>query len=142
MPVKSYDPKEVVVTIGGVPMQGFADGTFVTINRISDAFTSVAGADGEIARAKSNDKRGELTLTLMQTSLSNDVLSGIAVIDENTNGGVVPVIVKDLSGTTTYFSGTGWIRKVPDSEFGKEISNREWVLELADMDVFVGGVLV
>jgi hypothetical protein len=142
MSVKSYDPKQVIVTVGGAPMSGFADGTFIAISRQNDAFTSVAGADGEVARAKSNDKRGEMTITLMQTSLSNDILSGIATLDEKSNLGVVPVIVKDLSGTTTFFSGTAWIRKIPDSEFGKEIANREWVLELADMDIFVGGVLV
>ena len=142
MSVKSYDPKDVVVTIGGIPMSGFADGTFVNVNRLNDAFTSVSGADGEVSRAKSNDKRGEMTLTLAQTSLSNDVLSGIAQLDERLNRGVVPIAIKDLSGTSTWFSGSGWIRKLPDSEFGKEIANREWVLDLADMDVFVGGVLI
>ena len=140
MPVKTYDPKGVVATVGGIPISGYADGTFINISRQNDAYSSVAGADGEVSRAKSNDKRGELTLTLLQTSLSNDVLSGIAQLDERSNSGVVPIMVKDISGLTTFFSGSGWIRKVPDSEFGKEISNREWAFELAEMDVFVGGV--
>jgi len=142
MPVKTYDPKGVVVTVGGIPISGYADGTFINISRQNDAYSSVAGADGEVSRAKSNDKRGELVLTLLQTSLSNDVLSGIAQLDERSNSGVVPIMVKDMSGLTTFFSGSGWIRKVPDSEFGKEISNREWAFELAEMDVFVGGVFI
>ena len=140
MPVKTYDPKGVVATVGGIPISGYADGTFINISRQNDAYSSVAGADGEVSRAKSNDKRGELVLTLLQTSLSNDVLSGIAQLDERSNSGVVPIMVKDISGLTTFFSGSGWIRKVPDSEFGKEISNREWAFELAEMEVFVGGV--
>ena len=141
MPIKTYDPKSVIITVGGVPMQGFADGTFVTVNRLNDSYSRHAGADGEVARAKSNDRRGEMTLTLAQTSLSNDILSGILVLDEKRNRGVVPIAVKDLSGTTTFFSGTGWIRKPPDSPFGKEIDNREWVFDLAEVDVFIGGVL-
>ena len=140
MPVKSYDPKDVVVNVGGVPMQGFADGTYINVTRSNDSFTSVSGADGEVARAKSNDKRGEMTLTLLQTSLSNDVLSGFAKLDEAANAGVVPIIIKDLTGLTVLFSGNGWIKKPADFERGKEIANAEWSLELADMDVFIGGV--
>lgn len=142
MSVKTYDPRGVVVIVGVAPMSGFADGTFVTVSRKNDAFSSVCGADGETSRAKSNDKRGEMSLTLLQTSLSNDILSAIALADEKQNAGVVPILIKDLSGITTYFSGAGWIRKVPASEYGKEVANREWVFELADMDVFVGGVLI
>jgi len=142
MAVKTYDPKGVVVSIGGSPISGYADGTFVNISRQNDTFTSVAGADGEVSRAKSNDKRGEMTLTLLQTSLSNDVLSALAVLDEKLGTGVVPIIVKDMSGLTIYFSGSGWIKKPADSEFGKEISNRDWVFELAEMEAFAGGVLI
>lgn len=142
MSIKSYDPKKVIITVGGAPMSGFADGTFVTVSRLNDSFVSHAGADGEVSRAKSNDRRGEMTLTLAQTSLSNDVLSGIYNLDERANRGVVAISIKDLSGTTVFFSGSGWIRKPPDAPFGKEIDNREWVFDLADMDVFIGGVLV
>lgn len=139
MAVRTYDPSQVVVTVGGVQLSGFADGTAVNIMRSNDAYTKVTGTDGITSRAKSSDKSGELTVTLAQTSPSNDVLSGIAQADELTNAGVVPVIVKDISGRSVYFSGNGWIRKIPDSAFGKEIDNREWVLDLADMDAFVGG---
>jgi len=142
MTVRTYDPKNVVLTVGGAPISGYADGTFITVSRQNDSFVSVSGADGETARAKQNDKRGDLTLTLLQTSLSNDILSGIAVLDETSNAGVVPVILKDLSGATTYFSGSGWIKKPADSEFAKEVGNREWALELADMEVFIGGVAI
>lgn len=141
MAVKNYDPKQVVVSIGGAIMQGYADGTFVTVTRLNDAFTSHAGADGEVSRAKSNDRRGEMVLTLAQTSLSNDVLSGVAAVDERTGNGIIPIAIKDLSGTTTYFSGSGWIRKIADGSFSKEIENREWTIDLASMDAFIGGSL-
>ncbi len=140
MPVKTYDPKQVVLSIGGVSMGGYADGTFINITSLNDAYATKAGADGEIARAKSNDNRGELVLTLLQTSLSNDILSAIYTLDQVSNEGVVPILLKDLSGLTTYFSGAGWIRKLPDASFEKEISNREWTFDLADMNAFVGGV--
>lgn len=141
MPVRTYDPKKVVVIIGGVPMGGFADGTFVTVARENDSFTKVSGADGIVSRAKSSDKSGSLTMTLAQTSPSNDVMTGFVQADELSNNGIVPVLVQDFSGRTVLVSAFGWVRKPPDSEFGKEISDREWVMDLADLDMFVGGNL-
>lgn len=141
MPVRTYDPKKVKVIVGGVPMSGFADGTFMTVARENDSFTKVSGADGIVSRAKSNDKSGSATLTLAQTSPSNDVLTGFSQADELSNNGVVPVLVQDFSGRSTYVSAFGWVRKPPDGEFGKEITNREWIIDLADLDVFTGGNL-
>ena len=139
MSVRTYDPKQVLVIIGGIPMSGFADGTFVSVERTSDTFTKVSGADGIISRSKTNDRSGSLKFTSAQTSPSNDILTGIALADELANAGVVPVLIKDNSGRSVYVSAFGWVKKPPVSEFGKEITNREWTLDLADLDVFVGG---
>jgi len=139
MAVRTYDPKQVLVIIGGIPMGGFADGAFVTVERTSDTFTKVSGADGIISRAKTNDRSGSLKFTIAQTSPSNDVLTGIAIADELTSDGVVPVLIKDNSGRSIFISAFGWVKKPPASEFAKDITNREWTMDLADLDVFVGG---
>lgn len=138
MAVRTYDPKSVVITVGGIPMSGYADGTFCEVTRDDVAFTKVVGADGTTTRVKSNNTGGSLVITLKQSSPSNDVLSGFAQADELANAGVVPILVKDLSGNSIYFSATGWIQKVADSTFGNEINNRTWTLDLADVDIFVG----
>lgn len=139
MPVRTYDAKKVAVIVGGIPMSGFADGEFISVERDDDAFTKVSGSDGIVSRAKTNNRSGMATLTLAQTSPSNDVLSGFAIADELDNSGVVPMVIKDLLGNSTFFSGTAWIRKVPTAGFGKEISNREWIFDLAEIDIFIGG---
>jgi len=141
MPLRTYNPKKVVVVIGGFPMGGWADGQFLNISRATDAYTKHVGAGGDTSRAKSNDRSGEATLTFAQTSPSNDVLSGFATADEISDTGVVSFTVKDLSGRSTYVSGFAWIRKVPDGTFDKEITDREWILDLTDLDVFTGGNL-
>ena len=139
MAVHTYDPANVIVSIGGTPMSGFADGTFVMVSRDEDAFSKVSGADGEVSRAKSNNRSGSLTLTLMQTSMSNDILSAIALLDEVSNTGIVPVLVKEIGTDTILMSGEGWIKKIPDASYGKEVENREWVLDLATVNMFEGG---
>ena len=142
MPVHTFDPANVIVSIGGTPISGLADGTFVMVSRDEDAFSKVSGADGEVSRAKSNNRSGSLTLTLLQTSMSNDILSAIAALDEISNTGVVPVFVKEMGATkplTTLFACEGWIKKMPDASYGKEIENREWVFDLATVNMFEGG---
>jgi hypothetical protein len=138
MSVRTFNPADVVVTISGIPMSGYADGTFLLVDRDEDAFIKVTGADGTSTRVKSNNRSATMTLTLKQSSPSNDILSGLANLDELTSEGVFPVLVKDLSGNSIYFSATGWIQKYPASEFGKEINNREWIIDLVDTDMFVG----
>ena len=139
MALHTYDPKEVLVIIGGAPIGGFADGTAIKVNRASDAYSKVVGADGIVSRARSNDTSGEVSITLAQTSPSNDILSAIAAVDEASNAGVIPILIQDTLGRSTFVSAFGWIRKQADAEFAKEITNREWVLDAADITMFVGG---
>lgn len=139
MSVSTFDPKSVVITIGGVPISGYADGTFVEITADNQQFTKVVGADGYTTRVKSNNYGGTLTLTLAQTSPSNDYLSGLLQRDRATNTGVVPLLIKDMSGTTLIFSATAWVQQFPDVSFGNEMNNRAWSFDLAEIDLLIGG---
>ena len=138
MSVFTYDPKQVIVTIGGVPMSGFSDGTFLEIDRNEPTWNVVVGADGLVTRGKTNNFTGTVTFTLKQSSPSNDVLSGLMAIDEATNRGVFPILVKDLSGNSIYFGGRCWVTQYANSTFGKDISDRQWVLMMDEADMFVG----
>ena len=138
MAVATYDPGEVQCIIGGTPISGYADGTFVNLAWASDLFTKTVGADGEVSRAKSNDRTGTLTLTLLQTSASNDVLSGYAEADRLSNSGVVPVLIKDASGRTLLLA-TGWVGRYPDVNFAKDDQQRAWQIHLAQVNAFIGG---
>lgn len=139
MAIKTYDPKLVIITMGGVPLGGYADGTFLTVVRDEAKFTKVTGADGETTRAKSNNQSGTATITLLQSSASNDVLSGFAELDDLNNDGVVPFLVKDLSGRTLVAAGEAWIEEEADDEFAKETSDREWTIALGPFQKFTGG---
>ncbi|MCK5609859.1 hypothetical protein KAR91_48755 [Candidatus Pacearchaeota archaeon] len=137
--VRTYDPKAGVLTIGGTPIGGYADGTSIEHDFDEDAYSKVNGMDGVTSRAKSTNKGSFLTITLAQTSPSNDTLSALALADELSNTGVVPVVYKDLSGTTTLFSPNGWVRRKAPLSYDKTITNRIWIIDLADTDVHVGG---
>ena len=139
MSVKTYSAKDVTIIFNGATITGYADGTFMTAARDNPAFTIGSGADGEGWRAKSSDKTGTITLTLLQTSLSNDVLSAFAILDEASGNGVGPFLAKDGSGRTLISAQTAWIEKQADSEFARDQSDREWVLKTDSLNVLVGG---
>lgn len=137
--VRQYDPALVVLTVDGQDISGFADGTFVLASRNNDLFTLTVGADGEATRSKSNDLSGRITVTLQQTSISNDIFSALADADELSNQGSFPIQVKDASGNTLSSAETAWVVKKADATFGKETENREWIIEAACLEHFVGG---
>jgi hypothetical protein len=139
MAAKTYDPSQVAIIVGGYNITGFADGSFITVARNADAFALYVGTDGEGTRAKSNNKSGRITITLAQSSDSNAILSGIATLDELSNNGIVPLLIKDNSGLSLYAAETAWIVKTPDSEFGREVGSREWILETDNLSAFVAG---
>lgn len=138
MSVKTYDPGSLAITIAGIPISGFGDGTFLTVT-IPPAFTKGSGSDGEGWRAKSNDKTAEMALTLLQTSASNDALSALATLDELSGDGVDPFLAKDNSGRTVVFAETVWLEKKSDLEFAREVTNREWPIHTDSLNVLVGG---
>jgi len=137
--MRTYIPKEVSIIVGTRPASGFADGAFVKVERANDAFTMKEGADGEVTRAKTSSRAGTITVTLIQGSSFNDYLSTLAQVDELTGNGTVPVMVRDAKGTTLFASPAAWLRKMPETEFAKEVGIREWVFDCAILEYFIGG---
>jgi hypothetical protein len=139
MALKSYDPKQVAVIIGTRPISGFADGEFVSVERNNDAWTYTTGADGEGTRVKSNDRSGRVTLTLAQTAVDNAYISELAIADELAGGGTIPVTIRDKSGNDIHATETAWVVKMPVANYDKATTNREWIFETNDLNMYVGG---
>lgn len=139
MAVFTYDPKQFTMIVGGAIMSGFADDDFVEVERDEDAFSKKVGVDGEVTRAKTNNKAGKITIRLMQSSSSNDELSAFALLDEASNKGVVPVLARDASGRSVFASDSGWVRKFPKATYKKGVNVMEWVIDTGSLDIFEGG---
>ena len=137
--VKTYNPKKVIVTANGIPISGVADGTFVEFERSSDSFEKHVGSQGEVSRTQTADKSGSCTITLAQTSPSNDLFSGLAQIDELTGAGVIVLACTELSGSSVLMGAMAWIKKPAKAEFGKAVGNRQWVFDIAEYEVWNGG---
>jgi hypothetical protein len=139
--VRTYDPERIKGSLGVIPLSGYADGTYITIARQGDAFEARQGADGTVDRINKRNKHFLVTITLMQTSQVNNLLSAQLIADIESNTGVVPLEIVDLNGTTLFFARAAWIQKDPDDEFADTLGNREWVIATGPADKFTGGNL-
>lgn len=139
--VRTYDPKKIIMTFGTIIITGYAEGTFVTIAGNGDKFEKSRGADGTVDRINKNNKDYAVTITIKQTSLTNDLLSAVLVADQELNTGVLPITVKDLNGTTLFLATQAWIAKDPDDEYSDSLGNREWRIDTGIATKFTGGNL-
>lgn len=137
----SYDPEEVIAIVGPVTLNGFSDGTAITVRRDEDVYFKRVGLKGHVARARNANKSGSFEFRLLQTSSDNDLLSALFATDDLLGDGriVIPASIIDLSGRTLCAAGSCWIRTLPEVTLGKEVEERIWILDCADLAIFAGG---
>ncbi len=104
-----------------------------------DAFAVAIGVDGEGTRSKSNNSSGRVTVTLMQSSQTNLLLTALHELDKATGDGISPLIVKDGSGTSLYTAESAWIARHPTAGFGREADTREWFIDTDFLIAVTGG---
>lgn len=140
MTLYTYDPTQVAV-IFGVPIVGFADGTFVSVEQNEDSFTLKVGTDGDACRTKTSNRSCRITITLLASSLSNDVLSAQHNLDvlSPSGDGITPFLLKDNSGRTIIAAESSWIVKPAAVVFSREVEAREWVIETDNALHNIGG---
>lgn len=139
---KNYDPARVVVTFKGIPIRGYMDGTFVSIERDEDSFEKAVGAAGDVTRVRNRNRAGRATITIQQSSPTNDELSANVLLDEQTGLGYGPFMVKDLNGTTLASAAVAWLTRPASVSFADGAEGREWMIDCADLTLAVGGALV
>ena len=135
----TYSSKEVSILAGTAEIKGYGDGDFVSIEMVEDAFTVISGADGEATWSQNPSTLSTVTITLMSSSPSNDVLSALHITDRSTGLGTFPLFIKDNSGRDLFVSDAARITKMPTITKGKEVGSREWTISCANSVMFAGG---
>lgn len=143
--VATLSPTDVTVVISQKGfthiVSGYSEDSNITVERGSDSYEKHVGIDNKTSRVYKSDKSGMITLSLAQTSVSNDVLDLLQRNDAaaRNSSGLFSVIVKDGSGRSVYSALEAWISKVPNSAFGSSMQMREWVIQAAEMTSIIGG---
>lgn len=138
--VLTYNPKKNIVIYGGRQLTGFAEDDMVEIKPLGDGMQIYSGADGEVARSIDPNQTYEITISLSTASKSNDYLSSCFNKDRATGNNMLPLIVKDLSGSTLFFAKQAWVQNFPDAKKGREVDSQEWVFNTGQVDnPIIGG---
>lgn len=143
----TFSPQDVTVTIiqasTGVnhTVSGFAEDSFLMVERNSDTFEMYTGADETYTRIYKPNTSAKITVTLQQTSNSNDILSLLYLNDKasRNSSGLFSIMVRDNSGRSSFFAAEAYIGVVPNSEFGSTMKTREWVIHAVRMEQYLGG---
>ncbi len=133
------DPKDCVINFANARITGWADGEFCTIEYDEDQAMLTMGSDGEGVLSRNQNRSATITLRLLQSSPSNDVLAAALQAWLNKAGGIYPFGANDLNNNTSAVTPTCWVQKSAALNSGKEQVDREWVLRTNRLDLFVGG---
>ena len=135
----TYSACKVVLTVALKRITGFGESDMVNVERDAAKFIKTVGADGRGSRSHNCSNAGQTTITLQQTSQANDILTSLLMADENTLLGQFPVSIEDLNGTTNIIGADCWITGPPATPLNAEITDRVWIIDVADLTMFIGG---
>lgn len=143
----SYSPEDVIVLINHPEfthqVTGFVEtGSFLSFERSVDRATLVSSVDGNhSARVLRRNKAGTITLSLMQTSESNDILSRIGVLDEeaHSNKYLFSILIRDTSGRTVMSASQAFLGNDPVVSFSDGVETYDWTITVAQLDKHIGG---
>jgi hypothetical protein len=138
MTIANYLPDDVNCLAFGIPLGGFADGTFISITKDKVPFGTTETADGSISRLYTNSQTYTISLTFHRGSTSNDILTKLWQLDEFTQMGKFPLFIKDLSGTDLFFSTNTWIEGIPSMVQSTSFDSRTWILRSSQAVINVG----
>ena len=135
----TYIPEACTFLAFGIPIDGFVDGTFISINKDAIPYTTVKTPDGTVARLYNSDQTYTVTLTLYSGSDSNAALTKLWQLDELTQKGKFPVFIKDSSGSDLFFAATSWIQSPAPIVKSNSFETRPWVFTCTGAVINIGG---
>lgn len=138
-----YSFQDVICILGGIKLSGFAEGDdCIIIARRTDVITPTVGADGNATIAKSADKSVDITIKLLDTSISNSIIQDLLTTSDLIYTIPFPIQIQDLGGLDTCVCSAAVVSKAPDLQFGAGANTREWKLFSNTAIIYRGGHLV
>lgn len=147
MSINTYSPSDVELYLDGYKVTGWVT---ISIKRNRDSYTFVSGIRGKNTRIRNYDKSATITLNVLQTSETHDILSEIHrqdIIDEDNETSTADnarliVTLRDSSGSSAFQSEDAFITGYPELKFSQDFEERTWVIQCLTTNIFkVGGNL-
>lgn len=144
--MRSYDLNLVVCTLGGVTISGYGEDDAVGVEWASDITDEgKVTADGaQVVYSRLNDKRLNVTLTLMATSKALAAIGPLIETQHGDNAGVAPPVIVPLPfflfdpSTGTTYTGEAVLVNRPAMSFGNSVGEVEIRLSVPKARYTVG----
>ncbi|MCQ2559157.1 MAG: DUF3277 domain-containing protein [Clostridia bacterium] len=127
--ISTYDPRKISISLGSHSVSGYAEDSFVTIEKNGEGISKIVGCDGEIVRNINPDLTYTLKLKLLASSPTNAFLWNKYTKDLSSGQGTFPVLISDLRGKAEFSAAVVWVVKPAKRIFGRTAENMEWELE-------------
>lgn len=133
--VLTYSPSDVKLIISGYTLVGL---TSIGIRWNASPFTTRRGIRGVNTRTPNKDRSAVITVDMLQTSPTNELLFEILRQDLNTYGGRLNLAIVDHFGQTMVQTSSGYISEYPELIYGMDFTSRRWIFNIQDV---IGGVI-
>jgi hypothetical protein len=130
---RQYDPKSVILQLGGAEPTDVAPDTMYVLSKEEDRIMPSVGVLGEVALARNRNNVGTLTISLKQTSPMNQTFLKWYLLENASGIHFFDVQIDDPASGLKLNTG-GWIQNQPDFTLGKEVSQLDWVIGLANVE--------
>lgn len=130
----SYDPLKVNLIVDGVAITGYAEGTFIEVERNEDAVMPYVGTKGEVSFAENADESGKIKVTLASTSPQILFLNTLS----KKKGDDASFAVSLVNMNTNAVSASGndcRVIKMAKEELSDEVTEREFEIFVGHLDM-------
>ena len=117
----TYSPEEVKLLVGVIPVTTFNK---ITVKYVRPRWKFYEGTKGELTRGKQISTFGIITLGLPRTSVINDYIFALTLID-----GVIPIVVHDHQGISLHSMLQGTIENPPSVKYAKDVTDNQWTMK-------------
>lgn len=138
--VASYTPSSVECSILGILLEGFTPDKIVEITKDEATNTIKKAMDGSITTTLNSKPTYKVTFYLQSTSPSNDWIHLLHKLAE-LHGNVfkMPILIKDKSGSTFFFSSDLVFDNVPTTSLTNKTEESAWSFTCANCSFTKGG---
>lgn len=136
----TYVPSDVSLNILGLDVEGYSDGAFINITPTNPTYSFRRTFDGSTQAIKNRWQTYKLTITLQQSSVSNNWLHLLYTLFKTYNlPFIIPVLIRDKSGSTSFFASDCWFEKEPVVSYSSTLGTTVWEIQCNNGTMKVGG---
>ena len=127
----TYNSKDVVLILSGIPVSGFAEDTKIVINREDDLTSRKKGVDGDLSVEFMNMSDGTAEVSLIYGSDWDTTFDQLASAQLIVNLTLVHAKGKKV------LSSAAWIEGQPDVSYGTGVESRTWTIGLQNTSLTI-----